>query len=136
MNEIAPKLGAKFTNEGRYAESAHPLRILQCAKGEPTSTFKTWTCISVASQVRFAMVQRATEQNYADGRSRAVADAASFALQKGRRHGPKTIDPEIAICGKGVGDGDAAIKGFIDDWFVPTLVEAYIRERQEQSKPR
>ena len=41
----------------------------------------------------------------------------------------KSMDPEIVISGVGGTGANAALKGFIDDWFVPVLVEEYIRQR-------
>lgn len=45
----------------------------------------------------------------------------------------KPIDPQIVIRGIDGADANAALKAFIDEWFVPTLVEEYIRQLQRQS---
>lgn len=52
----------------------------------------------------------------------------------GRRKS-KSIDPEIVISGVRDTCADLALKAFIDDWFVPALVEEYIRQRDRPSKP-
>lgn len=42
----------------------------------------------------------------------------------------KSIDPQVVISRASGAGGDAALRGFIDDWFVPALVEEYIRQHQ------
>jgi len=41
------------------------------------------------------------------------------------------LTPRIVINARGVEDADAKLKGFIDDWFVPALVEDYIRRHRK-----
>jgi hypothetical protein len=41
------------------------------------------------------------------------------------------IGPRIVIVGCPAEGADAALKGFIDDWFVPALIEEYIRLRRK-----
>jgi len=47
----------------------------------------------------------------------------------------KLIDPRIVIVGVNGTAADVALKGFIDDWFVPALVEEYIRQHHRPPKP-
>lgn len=51
------------------------------------------------------------------------------------RRKSKSIDPEIVVSGVSGMRADAALKYFIDDWFVPALVEEYIRQRHRPSNP-
>ncbi|QHN02651.1 hypothetical protein FTO74_04150 [Granulicella sp. WH15] len=45
------------------------------------------------------------------------------------------LTPRIVINACGVEDADAKLKGFIDDWFVPALVDHYIRRHRKPSAP-
>lgn len=41
------------------------------------------------------------------------------------------VSPRIVIHGDACEGSDNAVKGFIDDWLVPTLVEEFIRLRRK-----
>ena len=45
------------------------------------------------------------------------------------------VTPRIVIQACVTQGADATLKGFIDDWFVPALVEDYIRRHQQPFAP-
>lgn len=92
------------------------------------------TCITV-SQVGPTMAQIAATKNGVDDQVPGVADGNSFAMQRKYAREWKVSEPRIVVCGANTSDADAALKKFINDWFVPALVEAYIRDRMKPSAP-
>jgi len=54
-------------------------------------------------------------------------------MSKAAQDKSNPVSPRIVIHGDASGGSDDAVKGFIDEWLVPTLVEEFIRLR---SKPR
>lgn len=51
------------------------------------------------------------------------------------RNRSNPLGPRIVISVGGSQEADAALKGFIDEWFVPALVEDYIRRHQRPAAP-
>lgn len=45
------------------------------------------------------------------------------------------LGPRIVISVSGGQESDAMLKGFIDEWLVPALVEDYIRRHQKPAAP-
>ena len=74
------------------------------------------------------MEQIAATKNHAADLVPGIEDGAAFATHRARAHEPKATEPRIVVCGAETNDADAALKKFIHDWFVPALVEAYIRD--------
>ncbi|MFT4113515.1 hypothetical protein [Silvibacterium sp.] len=81
------------------------------------------------------MAQIAATKDDVDDQIPAVADGKSFATQRTHAHESKTSEPRIVVCGAETSNADIALKRFINDWFVPALVEAYIRDRVKPSAP-
>ncbi len=52
-------------------------------------------------------------------------------MSKTARGKSNSVGPRIVICACATQGADAALKGFIDDWFVPALVEDYLRRHQK-----
>lgn len=77
------------------------------------------------------MEQLAATKNHADDLVPGIEDGASFATQRTRTHEPRASEPRIVVCEPEANDADAALKKFIHEWFVPALVEAYIRDRMQ-----
>lgn len=48
-------------------------------------------------------------------------------MSKSAQDKSNLISPRIVIRGDACDGSDCAVKGFIDDWLVPTLVEEFIR---------
>jgi hypothetical protein len=56
-------------------------------------------------------------------------------MSKSAQDKSNQITPRIVISPCATQGADTALKGFIDDWFVPALVEDYIRHHQKPSAP-
>ena len=56
-------------------------------------------------------------------------------MSKAARDNSNPVTPRIVIKACATQGADAILKGFIDDWFVPALVEDYIRRHQHPSAP-
>jgi hypothetical protein len=82
------------------------------------------------------MAQIEAAKNHADDQIPDVAGGKSFAMQREHAHESKAREPRIVVCEARTGDADAALKRFINDWFVPALVEAYIRDRVKPPAPK
>jgi hypothetical protein len=54
-------------------------------------------------------------------------------MSKAARDKSNPVTPRIVISACATQGADAALRGFIDDWFVPALVEDYIRRHQKPS---
>jgi len=55
-------------------------------------------------------------------------------MSKAAREKSHPVTPRIVIKACATQGADATLKGFIDDWFVPALVEDYIRRYQKPSE--
>ena len=56
-------------------------------------------------------------------------------MSKTARDKSNPVTPRIVISACATLEADGVLKGFIDDWFVPALVEDYIRRHQKPVAP-
>jgi hypothetical protein len=56
-------------------------------------------------------------------------------MSKAARDKSNPVAPRIVVSACATQGSDVALKGFIDDWFVPALVEDYIRRHQKPAVP-